>query len=102
MLELVDLTKSFGEVVTLAGLSPEVRPGCALGFFGSERRGQDDGDAVVFGLVRPDSSEVRVRGRPVGGGSGGSLATCRRRAPSRAGSTPILAALKRILERGGR
>lgn len=32
MLELVDLTKSFGEVVTLAGLSPEVRPGCVLGF----------------------------------------------------------------------
>jgi ABC-2 type transport system ATP-binding protein len=65
-LELIGLTKRFGEIVALDGLSLEARPGRVLGFLGPNGAGKTTAMRCVFGLVIPDVGAVRWQGRPVG------------------------------------
>jgi ABC-2 type transport system ATP-binding protein len=65
-LELVGLTKRFGEIVALNGLSMEARPGRVLGFLGPNGAGKTTAMRCIFGLVAPDAGAVRWRGRTVG------------------------------------
>ena len=65
-LELVELTKRYGDIVALDGLSLEARPGRVLGFLGPNGAGKTTAMRCVFGLVRPDGGEVRWQGRQVG------------------------------------
>jgi len=66
MLSLIDLHKWYGDVVALDGVSFEVRPGRVVGFLGPNGAGKTTAMRCVFGLVRPDSGEVRWNGSSVG------------------------------------
>jgi ABC-2 type transport system ATP-binding protein len=65
VLSFVDLEKRFGDVVALDGLGFDVHPGRILGFLGPNGAGKTTAMRCVFGLVRPDSGEVRWRDLPV-------------------------------------
>ena len=65
-LELAGLTKRFGEIVALDGLSLEARPGRVVGFLGPNGAGKTTAMRCIFGLVIPDSGAVHWHGRAVG------------------------------------
>jgi ABC-2 type transport system ATP-binding protein len=65
MLELIGLTKRYGDVVALEGLSMEVRPGRIHGFVGRNGAGKTTAMRIALGLARPDAGEVRWKDRPV-------------------------------------
>lgn len=54
MLEFNSLTKSFGEISVLRGVSFKVERGRSVGFLGSNGAGKTTTMRTVFGLVRPD------------------------------------------------
>ena len=66
MLEFDGLTKRFGPVTALDGCTFSVQPARITGFLGPNGAGKTTAMRAVFGLVRPDSGQVRWRGRPVG------------------------------------
>ena len=66
MLEFDGLTKRFGPVIALDGCTFRVQSGRITGFLGPNGAGKTTAMRAVFGLVRPDSGQVRWRGRPVG------------------------------------
>ena len=65
MLELEGLTRRFGDVVALDGLSFRVAEGQMFGFVGGNGAGKTTTMRIVMGVDRPDAGEVRWRGRPV-------------------------------------
>lgn len=65
MLEIVDLVKRYGPVVALDGASFQAAPGRVVGFLGPNGAGKTTTMRCIFGLVRPDSGEVRWRGRQI-------------------------------------
>ncbi len=66
MLELKGLSRRFGEVVALDGLSFTVGEGQMFGFVGGNGAGKTTTMRIVMGVDRPDAGEVSWRGRPVG------------------------------------
>ena len=68
MLSLRSITKRFGSLTALDGVSLEVRPGEFLGLLGPNGAGKSTLMSLVSGLRRPDSGEIRVGGRPIGEG----------------------------------
>lgn len=58
MLEVRELTKSYGEIAALRGVSMRVNKGQLLGFLGPNGAGKTTTMRSVFGLVAPDSGEV--------------------------------------------
>jgi len=66
MLEIHDLTKRYGDVVALDGVSFGVAPGRIVGFLGPNGAGKTTTMRAIFGLVSPDRGEVRWNGKPVG------------------------------------
>jgi len=65
MLELDGLTRRFGDVVALDGLSFTVPPGKVFGFLGPNGSGKTTAMRAVFELVALDAGVVRWRGEPV-------------------------------------
>ena len=65
MLEIADIRKQFGEVKALDGCTFSVERGRMLGFLGPNGAGKTTTMRAVFGLVEPDSGEVRWDGRTV-------------------------------------
>lgn len=65
MLELIDLTRRFGDVVALDKVSFTVRPGALTGFIGANGAGKTTAMRIVLGVLVPDSGEVLWRGAPV-------------------------------------
>ena len=63
---MIELRKRYDDIIALDGLSLEVRPGRVLGFLGPNGAGKTTTMRCIFGLVQPDSGEVRWRRRPVG------------------------------------
>ncbi len=68
MLEVVDIEKRFGDVVALAGVSLDVRPGQIVGFLGPNGAGKTTTMRAVMGLINLDGGAVRWRGTPVDSG----------------------------------
>jgi ABC-2 type transport system ATP-binding protein len=66
VLEVVDLGKRYGEVVALDGCSFHAGPGRIVGLLGPNGAGKTTVMRSIFGLVRPDSGEVRWNGHRVG------------------------------------
>jgi ABC-2 type transport system ATP-binding protein len=66
MLELAEVTKRFGPVVALDGLSLSVTPGRMHGFVGRNGAGKTTTMRIVLGLLSPDSGTLRWQGRPPG------------------------------------
>ena len=65
MLELAGLSKRYGDVVALDGLSMTVGAGRIHGFVGRNGAGKTTAMRIVLGLHRADAGEVRWKGRPV-------------------------------------
>lgn len=58
-----DLSKSFGEVVAVSGLSFEVRPGEVVGLLGANGAGKTTTMKMLLGLIEPTSGEVLIGGQ---------------------------------------
>jgi ABC-2 type transport system ATP-binding protein len=65
VLELLNLSKRYGAVVALDGLSFEVDAGQVLGFVGPNGAGKTTAMRIVIGVLAPDSGVVRWRGAPI-------------------------------------
>ncbi|AUG76261.1 ABC transporter [Kitasatospora sp. MMS16-BH015] len=61
-----DLTKSFGDVLALDGVSLDLAPGRIHGLAGPNGAGKTTLLGLLLGLVVPDAGELAVLGRPVG------------------------------------
>ena len=65
MLELIDLSRRFGDVVALDRISFVVPEGSIVGFVGPNGAGKTTAMRIVLGVLGADSGEVRWRGRPL-------------------------------------
>lgn len=65
MLELVGLSRRFGDVVALDDVSFSVPEGEIVGFVGPNGAGKTTAMRIVLGVLEPHGGEVRWRGRPV-------------------------------------
>ena len=65
MIELVDISKRFGGVVALEGVSLHVRPGERLALIGENGAGKSSLMNVLYGLYQPDRGEIRFDGQKV-------------------------------------
>lgn len=64
MIEVREVTKNFGAVTALDGLSFVVRPGRVTGFLGPNGAGKATTMRVVLGLDRPTTGTALVGDRP--------------------------------------
>ncbi len=65
MLELIGLSKRFGDIVALDGCSFSVAPGRMLGFLGPNGAGKTTAMRSIFGLVALDAGTVTWSGAPI-------------------------------------
>src|SRR5882672_10175345 len=61
-LEVLDLTRRYGDLVAVHRLRLEVRPGEILGFLGPNGAGKTTTLRVCSGLLRPDAGTVAIAG----------------------------------------
>ncbi|MDQ6776522.1 MAG: ATP-binding cassette domain-containing protein [Actinomycetota bacterium] len=66
MLELIGLSRRYGEVIALDKLTFTVPPGEMFGFLGPNGAGKTTAMRAVFNLVALDAGEVRWRGHEIG------------------------------------
>ncbi|MGP3919234.1 ABC transporter ATP-binding protein [Nonomuraea sp. 10N515B] len=64
MIEVNQLTKRYGEVTAVNGLTFTVRPGHVTGFLGPNGAGKSTTMRMILGLNRPTSGSATVDGRP--------------------------------------
>ncbi len=64
MIAVQSLTKRYGRIVAVDGLSFEVRPGSILGFLGPNGAGKTTTLRIILGLAHPTSGAATVAGRP--------------------------------------
>ncbi len=64
-LELIDITKRFGNFVANDEVSLTVEEGEIHGLLGENGAGKTTLMNVLFGMLRPDSGEIRIGGEPV-------------------------------------
>ncbi|MGA2863255.1 MAG: ABC transporter ATP-binding protein [Verrucomicrobiota bacterium] len=62
VIELKNLTRRFGKLEAVNGLSLTVRPGCCYGFFGRNGAGKTTTIKCLLNLLRPNFGSVRVFG----------------------------------------
>ena len=67
ILQVRDLTKRFGGLTAVAGLSFEVREGEILGVIGPNGAGKSTTFNLIAGMVAPDAGEIRFREKDLGG-----------------------------------
>ena len=65
MLELLDLSRRFGDVVALDGVSFTVPQGEIVGFVGPNGAGKTTAMRIALGVLEADAGEVRWQGRRV-------------------------------------
>ena len=63
-LEVSDITKRFGPVVALRGVSLSLHRGEVLGLVGDNGAGKSTLISIISGVARPDSGEIRLDGKP--------------------------------------
>jgi ABC-2 type transport system ATP-binding protein len=69
VLRATDLTKRYGDIIAVDGLSLDVRRGEILGFLGPNGAGKTTTLRMLCGLLSPDSGRVELDGQPVAAGS---------------------------------
>jgi ABC-2 type transport system ATP-binding protein len=62
VIEVRDLTKRYGSVLAVDGLSFDVRPGVVTGFLGPNGSGKSTTIRMILGLDAPDAGHARVGG----------------------------------------
>jgi simple sugar transport system ATP-binding protein len=67
LIELHNVTKSFGRVYALGGVSLHVDKGEILGLVGDNGAGKSTLIKILAGVIQPTTGEILVRGRPVTG-----------------------------------
>ena len=67
LLEVRDLTRAFGALKAVAGVSFSVRAGELVGLIGPNGAGKSTLYNVIAGAIAPSSEEVVFKGRPVAG-----------------------------------
>jgi ABC-2 type transport system ATP-binding protein len=65
VLELSGLTRRFGDITALDGVSFSVAPGQMFGFVGPNGAGKTTTMRIVLGVLEPDAGTVRWRGREI-------------------------------------
>ena len=65
MLEVKDVTKSYGKLVAVAGASFRADRGETIGLLGPNGAGKTTTVSIIAGLLSPDSGEVLIDGKPV-------------------------------------
>ena len=65
-IQTVNLSKSFGHTVALAGLTMTVPRGEVFGFLGPNGAGKTTSVKLLLGLLRPTSGQGSLLGRPIG------------------------------------
>jgi ribose/xylose/arabinose/galactoside ABC-type transport system permease subunit/ABC-type branched-subunit amino acid transport system ATPase component len=63
-LEVLDITKRFGPVVALRGVSLSLGQGEVLGLVGDNGAGKSTLISIISGVARPDSGQIRLNGQP--------------------------------------
>ncbi|QVQ54887.1 ATP-binding cassette domain-containing protein [Spiractinospora alimapuensis] len=64
MIEVSGLSKRFGDVKAVDGLSFDVRPGAVTGFLGPNGSGKSTTMRMILGLVKPDTGTATIGTRP--------------------------------------
>lgn len=64
-LAVSDLTKNFGSVRALDGVTFDVQPGEMFGFVGSNGAGKTTTMRIIMGVLAPDSGKVYWAGKPI-------------------------------------
>ena len=64
MIEIHELTKRYGSVTAVSGLTFTVRPGEVTGFLGPNGAGKSTTMRMIVGLDAPTSGTVLVNGKP--------------------------------------
>ncbi|PWU19492.1 MAG: heme ABC transporter ATP-binding protein [Verrucomicrobia bacterium] len=62
--ELRGITKQFGSVLANAGVDLRVEPGTIQGLIGENGAGKSTAMKILYGLYRPDSGHILIRGQP--------------------------------------
>jgi ABC-2 type transport system ATP-binding protein len=65
VLQTENLTKRYGALVAVQNLSLEIQRGEVFGFLGPNGAGKTTAINMMCGLLRPDSGQVRLNGRPL-------------------------------------
>jgi ABC-2 type transport system ATP-binding protein len=65
MIEVAELTKSYGPIEALRGISFHVTPGEVVGLLGPNGAGKSTAIKIITGYLQPDSGEVEVDGLDV-------------------------------------
>jgi ABC-2 type transport system ATP-binding protein len=63
MIEVIGVTKSYGDKLAVRDLSFEVRPGIVTGFLGPNGSGKSTTMRLILGLDDPDTGETYVNGK---------------------------------------
>ena len=63
-IELDNVSKSFGPVRAVDGLSVQVPQGCVYGFLGPNGAGKTTTLRMLMDIIRPDSGSIRLLGEP--------------------------------------
>jgi simple sugar transport system ATP-binding protein len=69
LIELRDITKSFGSVYALGGVNLTVDRGEVVGLIGDNGAGKSTLIKILAGVEKPTSGEILIRGKPVSGWS---------------------------------
>ena len=62
VLQTMNITKRYGDLLAVAGLSLEVRSGEIFGFLGPNGAGKTTSINMMSGLMQPDEGQVRIHG----------------------------------------
>jgi Cu-processing system ATP-binding protein len=65
-IELIEVSKSFGDVQALKSISLSVAPGEVFGLIGHNGAGKSTLFKLMLGLIPATSGEIRVQGAPIG------------------------------------
>ena len=92
IIELRDISKSYGQVYALGGVNLSVDRGEVVGLIGDNGAGKSTLIKILAGVVTPTSGEILIRGQPVSGWSA-ARRTGSARWPSVVGQTwsPLMA-----------
>jgi len=70
ILQLTNISKSYGNVIAVRDLSLDIFPGEIFGLLGPNGAGKTTTINLISGFLKPDSGEVLLNGKPVVGNQG--------------------------------